>query len=195
MKPSKKVSGLRKVFRVIAFGWSLSPRYVLLNFARSLVKSLLPYIPIYCSYLIIDGLVAGKEASAIMVIVYWMISLTLGLSLLKICLEHLLQAFGQKIRVLIDKRMSEKTFSLSYAQLQDQATLHLMQEAREGSNGYGDLHAFFYGYLPPILEGFMSLVYSTILLSGLFAASTPTKADGWSAFLANPGAPSSSTAS
>jgi ABC-type bacteriocin/lantibiotic exporter with double-glycine peptidase domain len=137
MKAAKKASGLRKVFRVIAFGWSVSPSYVLLSLARSLVKSFIPYVPIYCSYLIIDGLVAKQEASAIMVIVYWMISLTLGLSLLKVYLEHLLQAYGQKIRVLVNRRISEKTFSLSYAQLQDQATLHLIQEAHDGSNGYG----------------------------------------------------------
>jgi ATP-binding cassette subfamily B protein len=186
MKASKKVSGLRKVFRVIAFGWSISPSYVLLSLARSLVKSFIPYIPIYCSYLIIDGLVAKQEASSIMVIVYWMISLTLGLSLLKVYLEHLLQAYGQKIRVLVNRRISEKTFSLSYAQLQDQATLHLIQEAHDGSNGYGDLASFFYDYLPPILEGLLSLVYSTILLSGLFASGTPNQVDGWSAFLVNP---------
>ena len=65
MEPSK--SYFKKNWRVFRFIWSLSPDYFLSYILSFLIQSLFPYIPIYGSALIINGLVAHDSFDSIMV--------------------------------------------------------------------------------------------------------------------------------
>jgi hypothetical protein len=113
-----------------------------------------------------------------MMIVYWMISIDLVVGLAMKGITELLATIYAKLSVLVSKRLSAKTFSLSYEQIEDQETMRLIEMAAEGSNGSGGLDAFM-SNIGMAVEGLSSLVYSCFLLKGLFATGVATRNDGW----------------
>jgi len=185
MDKTRSVPFFKRVLHVLSFAWGLSPAFVLLNILYFLLKSFFPYVVIYCSARIIDAIIAGQGASEIMMIVYWMISIDLVVGLAMKGITELLATIYAKLSVLVSKRLSAKTFSLSYEQIEDQETMRLIEMAAEGSNGSGGLDAFM-SNIGMAVEGLSSLVYSCFLLKGLFATGVATRNDGWTAFLSNP---------
>jgi len=183
MEPSK--SFFKKNWRVFRFIWSLSPGYFLSYVFSFLIQSLFPYIPIYGSALIINGIVAHESFDAIMTIVWWTISVALVVGILQAFFSALLQAWDSKILTEINRRMSKKTHELSYAQLEDNKTLRLMKTADEATNGSGGVPAFMQGFGTAI-KGLSNLVYSIVLLQGIFVIGAPNKNDAWASFLNNP---------
>jgi ATP-binding cassette, subfamily B, bacterial len=183
MQPTK--SYLAKNWRVIHFLFKLSPMYMLSYLLFFLLKSLFPYIAIYGSALIIDALVSGKDAPSILSIVYWMAGVGLLVGIAIGFFTYFLAAWDSKIQEEVNRRTSQKTHEISYAQLEDIKTLRLIQAADEGSNGSGGI-ASYPTTLGMIIQGLSNLVYSTLLLRGLFVSGTPNKVDGWSTFLNNP---------
>lgn len=183
MEPSK--SYFKKNWRVFRFIWSLSPGYFLSYILSFLIQSLFPYIPIYGSALIINGLVAHDSLDSIMNVVWWTISIALVVGILQAFFANLLSAWDNKILAEISRRMSKKTHELSYAQLEDNKTLRLMKAADEATNGSGGVPVFM-AALGSIVKGLSNLVYSIVLLQGVFAVGSPTKNDAWASFLNNP---------
>jgi ATP-binding cassette, subfamily B, bacterial len=183
MEPTKSFA--KKNARVLHFLFSLSPSYVFSYIFYFLLKAFLPYIPIYGGALIIDAVVAGKSVNETMLIVYAMIGTTLGVALLTSFLTYFLQAFDNKILAEVNRMTSKKTHEISYAQLEDIKTLRLIKAADEATNGSGGVPSYMrsIGYL---IEGISSLVYSCLLLQGIFVSGTPSKVDGFSTFLNNP---------
>lgn len=175
----------KRIWHVLRFAWSISPSYVILTLFQSLLKSLFPYVTIFCSAKIIDAIIAGQNASQIMVIVYWLIGIDLVVGLLMKAAHNLSEAIINKCLVTINKRLSAKTYSLSYEQIEDQETMRLIEMASEGTNSSGGLLSFM-SNLGTAIEGLSNLVYSIIFLSGLFAYGTATRNDGLTAFLSNP---------
>ena len=185
MDKTRSVPFFKRVSHVLRFAWGLSPSFVLLNVLYFLLKSFFPYVVIFCSAKIIDAIIAGQTASEIMVIVYWMITVDLVVDLAMRGIMELTTTLYAKISVLVSKKLSAKTFSLSYEQIEDQDTMRLIEMAAEGSNGSGGLDAFM-ANIGMVVEGLSSLIYSCFLLKGLFAVGVATRNDGWTAFLTNP---------
>jgi ATP-binding cassette subfamily B protein len=183
MEPTKSFA--KKNARVLRFLFSLSPMYVLTYLFSDLLRAFLPYIPIYGSALIIDAVVAGKPLNDTLVIVYVMIGTSLIVGLLVAFLASSLQAWDNKILAEINRLTSKKTHEISYAQLEDIKTLRLIKAADESTNGSGGVPSYM-NAIGQVVEGISSLVYSCLLLQGIFYSGTPTKVDGWSNFLNNP---------
>jgi ATP-binding cassette subfamily B protein len=183
MEPSK--SFFKKNIRVIRFLFSLSPAYVLVYILYFLLQAFFPYIPIYGSALIIDGIIASKSTNEIMVIVYAMIGTSLGVGLIMGFLNNLLQAWDTKIHTEINRLTSNKTHEISYAQLEDIKTLRLIKAADEGVNGSGGASSYL-SSVGKVIKGISSVIYSCLLLQGIFRVGNPSKVDGWSNFLNNP---------
>jgi ATP-binding cassette subfamily B protein len=183
MEPSK--SFFVKNNRVLKFIWSLSPWYFLSYVFYFLLESLFPYIPIYGGALIIDAIIAKKALNDIMFIVYLMIGAALVVGVLRLFFKDLLAAWDNKILSQISHKMSHKTYELPYSQLEDNKTLRLMKAADEATNGSGGVPSYMFN-LGQIIQGLSNLVYSCLLLKGLFIKGTPRVDDGWSSFLNNP---------
>lgn len=183
MQPSKSFFVKNK--RVLRFILEISPQYFFGNVANFLLKALLPYIPIVGGALIIDGIVAKQSQSEIMTIVYWMISLSLLVGLLSAFLSDALNAEGEHVLALINDRMSRKTHALSYAQLEDNETLRLLKAADEGANGSGGVQNYI-GNLGAVIGGLSNLVYSFLLLRGIFVSGALSRQDSLGLFLNNP---------
>ncbi|MCI1245274.1 MAG: ABC transporter ATP-binding protein/permease [Bacilli bacterium] len=175
----------KRVFRVFRFAWRISPAFVLLNIAYFLLKSFFPYVVIFCSARIIDAIVAGEGASSIMVIVYWMVGVDFVVGVLMNLTLQLANSCRSKADIKISRLLSEKTYSLSYAQIEDQKTMRLIEMAREGSNGSGGLGAFM-NNIGTAISGLSNLIYSCVLLSGLFVSGLATRNDAWTPLLSNP---------
>ena len=183
MEPTKSFA--KKNARVLRFLFSLSPAYVLAYIFYYLLKAFLPYIPIYGGALIIDAVITGKNYDETMVIVYTMIGTFLGVALLTSFLTYFLQAFDNKILAEINRMTSKKTHEISYAQLEDIKTLRLIKAADEATNGSGGVPAYMQS-IGSLVQGISSLVYSCLLLQGIFQSGVPNQTDGWSVFLNNP---------
>jgi ATP-binding cassette subfamily B protein len=183
MKPTKSV--FKKNLRVLSFIWRLSPWYLFVYVIRFLCQALLPYVSIYGSAKIIDAIIAGEEASRIMIIVYWMIGLTFFLTAASRALFALCQALNARYAAEVTRKMQDKTHTLSYAQAEDQKTMRLLEMASEGSNGSGGVDNYL-AQIGSFISGLSSLILSLWLLSGIFSGGTPKYDDNWGHFLANP---------
>jgi ATP-binding cassette subfamily B protein len=185
MDKQKSVPVFKRLSRVFSFVWKLSPAYVLVYVLLFLLNSLFPYVVIYCSALIIDGILAKETTAQIMVIVYWMIGVDLGVGILIKCLQELLAAWTSKLLLKIQQMLANKTHSLAYEQIEDLDVKRLLEMAEEGCNGSGGIDSFMQN-LGSVIEGTSDLVYSCVLLSTLFKVGTPTINDSLTPFLNNP---------
>ena len=183
MEPTK--SFVKKNARVFRFLFSLSPMYVLSYIFYYLLQAFLPYIPIFGSALIIDAVIAAKPMNDILVIVYAMIGTALGVGLVASFFTYFLQAWDNKILAEVNRLTSKKTHEISYEQLEDIKTLRLIKAADEVTNGSGGIPSYM-SAIGQTVQGISSVVYSCLLLQGIFQVGTPTKVDGWSNFLNNP---------
>lgn len=176
---------LKKIGRVYSFLFHLAPWFVILNIVLGLLSSLFPYVAIYFGAKIIDSIIAANPVSTTMAYVYWMISLDLVLGIAIAALTDYGRTYSSKLNRLLSEKITHKTMSLSYSEIEDQKTLRLIAAAQEGSNGSGGLDSFC-DSLKMSIEKTSNLVYAFILLSALFVAGTPNKADWLGAFLSNP---------
>jgi ATP-binding cassette subfamily B protein len=80
---------------------------------------------------------------------------------------------------------SKKTHEISYEQLEDIKTLRLIKAADESTNGNGGIPSYM-NAIGQVVNGVSSVVYSCLLLQGIFQVGNPSKVDGWSNFLNNP---------
>ncbi len=183
MEPTK--SFRKKTFRVLRFVFSLSPMYVVTYIFYYLLQAFLPYVPIYGSALIIDDVIGNKPLNDILVIVYAMIGISLGVGLLTGFFTYFLQAWDSKIIAEVNRLTSKKTHEISYEQLEDIKTLRLIKAADEGANGNGGVPSFM-AAIGQLVQGASSVIYSCLLLKGIFQVGTPNKIDDWSNFLNNP---------
>lgn len=174
-----------KTFRVFRFLFEIAPGYFFIYLFNALLQSLFPYIAVYGSALILDAIIQHQETSAIMTIVYWMIAVALLVGILIRIFGEWINAYDNRIHTIIARKMSAKTYTLGYAQIEDQKTLRLLQAADDAANGSGGLPSFM-ANMGLAIQGLSSLVYSIVLLRGIFVWATPIAGDQLSAFLANP---------
>jgi ATP-binding cassette subfamily B protein len=176
---------IKKLSHVYSFVFSLAPFYFCISILSGLVSSLFPYISIYFSAKIIDSIIATNPVQTTLIYVYWLISLNMIVGTLKAGLADYRLAYQSKLQRELSEKITRKSMSLSYEDIENQETLRLIAAAKEGSNGSGDLSDFV-DALANAIEAFSNLVYAIVLLSGLFVASSPTTIDAWSSFLMVP---------
>lgn len=183
MQPSKNF--FVRLSRSFRFAWRISPLTVFVHLVDGLLKSLFPYISIYCGALIIDALIAGKDAGSVMVIVYWMVALNFVVGLTLHFLKVSEDALDQRCLNRIQKLKVLKTSSFSYAQAEDEETRKMLQSAEDNANSSGGISSLL-NDLSGLLNGVSNVVYSFVLLGGIFSSADHAPVDGFDNFLANP---------
>lgn len=137
--------------------------------AKNIIQATLPYIHILFGYLILDGIIAGDSSSDIMKNLYWMIGLNLGLGLLHSFLTRLLNVKTEYIHHATKAEIARKAQTLDYEELEKKESLDLLRRAEEGINSNGGIPSFC-NTIGSLITHTITIVYSILLLSGLFIA-------------------------
>jgi len=159
----------RKTLRVLKVVKDSSKGYLIVFILQAIVSSIFPYVAIFFSYLIIDGIVDGIGKSHILTYAYLMIGINLLLGVITHILKYYNGIFSVELQYNLDTKIAEKTFNLDFGLLEDNKTMQMIQKAEEGCNGNGGPKRYCEFVLSGLLSSILSVIYSIILLSGLLA--------------------------
>lgn len=157
--------------RAIKHMFLLSRRYCLSTVAGSIVTSLMPYVPIYFSAKLIDGLAAGEGIEVLALYA----SLTVGLVALLSLLNGWITVqndLGSKEQARgLDWVYAEKAMGMSYASIEDREVNLLRERIRyESQTGYG---LYWLIHFFRALAGYVVQIAASVSLSvSFFAVST-----------------------
>lgn len=141
---------------------------------QSIFSSIFPYVTIFFTYLIIDGIVDNLPKSEILIYAYWMIGINLAIGIIRNILHYYNKIYTAELSYNLDRKIASKTFELDYALLEDNKTMKLIEMAEEGCNGNGG-PASYCGYvLSGMLSSILSIIYGGVLLLGLFVVKNTT---------------------
>ncbi len=167
MKETNLLKTIGKTIHVLKVVKSSSKGYFYVFILEAITNSIFPYIAIYFTYLIIDGIVVSLPSNELLVYVYWMIGLNLVLGVLRNVLRYYHKLFAVELQYHLDNRIAKKSFDIDYDLLEDNETMKLITMAEEGCNGNGGLTDYCQNVLGGILSSVLSILYSVILLLGL----------------------------
>ena len=167
MKDISLLGNLKKTINVIKVIYASSKGFFFVFIGQAIVTSVFPYVTIFFTYLIIDGIVDNISKTELMSYVYWMIGLNLALGIITNILTYYNSVYSVELNYNLDNKIASKTFELDYALIEDNETMKMIEMAEEGCNGNGGTKYYCEYVLSGILSSVLSIVYGTILLSGL----------------------------
>lgn len=157
-----------KAFHILGIVHSVSKIYFYSFIIKAIIKSILPYVTIFFTYLILDGIIDGIDKVIILRYVLIMISLNFLLTLLNHIFDYLAKKNIVDVNYNLDNKIALKTFDIDYDVVEDAETMSLIQKAKDGSNGHGGIKQYCEYIIDNILASFLSIIYGIIILSGLF---------------------------
>lgn len=155
------------VKKVLALTHRIVPGYIIFLLTTKMMAAAQPFIGIYCTSLILDGLIHLDRFESIFKTVLIMIALDSLLVLIRWRLEGINWVKRHELTQKINKMLSIKTMEIDFDILEKHETLDLVKKAKEGANSYGDIGAFC-NNLADIIEKLATIVYSVALLVPLF---------------------------
>lgn len=155
------------VKKVLALTHRIVPGYIIFLLTTKMMAAAQPFIGIYCTSLILDGLIHLDKFESIFKTVLIMIALDSLLVLIRWRLEGINWVKRHELAQKINKMLSIKTMEIDFDILEKHETLDLVKKAKEGANSYGDIGAFC-NNLADIIEKLATIVYSVALLVPLF---------------------------
>lgn len=162
------IENLKKTIHIIKLIYGTSKGFLYVFVLQSIFSSLFPYVSIFFTYLIIDGIVDNIPQSDIMVYVSWMIGINLVIGIIRNVLKYRNEVYSVELDHNLDRKISIKTFELDYAMIEDNETMKLIEMAEEGCRGNGGLKYYCEYVLSGILSSILSIFYGGFLLLGLF---------------------------
>lgn len=159
------------VKKVLALTHRIVPGYIIFLLTTKMMAAAQPFIGIYCTSLILDGLIHLDRFESIFKTVLIMIALDSLLVLIRWRLEGINWVKRHELIQKINKMLSIKTMEIDFDILEKHETLDLVKKAKEGANSYGDIGAFC-NNLADIIEKLATIVYSVALLVPLFIPKT-----------------------
>ncbi|QVK20989.1 ABC transporter ATP-binding protein [Mycoplasmatota bacterium] len=182
-----KVKGnFSKTINVLKVAFKLSKGYFYVFILQSFFTAVFPYVSIFFTYLLIDGIVNNIPRIELMFYVYWMIGLNLIISIIRNYLNYLNKTYTVELNYNLDNKIALKSFEIDYATLEDNSTMKLIQMAEEGCAGNGGIKVYCEYVLSGILSSVLSLVFGITLLFGLLQSKDITSANSLITFLNNP---------
>ena len=140
---------------------------VLVCFLKSILQASIPFINIVYSAKILDGLLLDGNKSNVLHDLYWMVGVNLVIGMIVTILNRQFIVYTETINLQIRQYVALKALQLDYEQMETKETMALLHKASEGANANGGMGDF----LERIGNGvsqIASLVYSMVILSGLF---------------------------
>ncbi len=149
--------------------YSLSRRYFYFLISASVVKAVMPYIPIWFSARLIDALAAGAPLATLVTYA----ALTVGLSTVLGVLQHWLNAQkavgSSEVMARHEWKYAEKAMHLSYSSIEDRDVMLLSERIKAETNtGY---NIFYLVSAVEKLTGSATQIIASIALTASFFAS------------------------
>ena len=177
---------LHALWRAVKLTQKLEPKMLPLLACSALCEAANPFVGLYFSARIVDGLLSGAAAETIVPLILW----TLGLTLF----FHLLGKGLSRAREVVEERLYYRELHLvdavflktDYENLENPCIQNLARDYREGVNMRGANLAYALGddSLRPLLQGAFTIVFAAVFALPLFFAGGDAAAHP---FLAGPG--------
>ena len=155
------------ISKVLNLTHRIVPGYITFVFIVKLIAAGQPFVSIYFSSLILDGLFRLDSFESIFKNVIIMISIDSVLVLIRWGLELINWVKKHELTQRINKMMVDKTMGLDFDILEKHETLDLYKKAQDGIQTGGDIRVFI-DNLAGLVEKISTIVYSLILLIPLF---------------------------
>ena len=155
------------VSKVLNLTHRIVPGYITFVFIVKLIAAGQPFVSIYFSSLILDGLFRLDSFESIFKNVIIMISIDSVLVLIRWGLELINWVKKHELTQRINKMMVDKTMGLDFDILEKHETLDFYKKAQDGIQTGGDIRVFI-DNLAGLVEKISTIVYSLILLIPLF---------------------------
>lgn len=160
----KNKSNLRKVFSLM---FKLQPGLFPSILMFHCIQGSLIFINLIFSSRILDMIIARQTLEEIMKQVFLLVGINLVLVLSHHAFEKIAIVKKRLLNVQIYQMICKKTLGIDYEVLEKKDTLEMIQRAEEGMKSHGDTGAFC-DSLGWLIEGISCIVYSTVLMVGLF---------------------------
>ncbi len=161
---NKKTGTVKKV---LTLTHRIVPGYIIFLITTKMLAAAQPFINIYFSSLILDGLIQKSPFEVIFKSALIMIALDSLLVLIRWRLEGINWVKRHELIHKINKMLSIKTMEIDFDILEKHETLDLVKKAKEGAGSYGDIGAFCEN-LAGVIEKVSTIIYSVVLLVPLF---------------------------
>lgn len=177
-----KPNNINTVMKVIKMVKKLKPGYLIIILLTKLIAAADPFIKIILGSIILDKVIKKDTVSDIMFYVCILIACNCISSLSRWGLEAILVVQKRIITGRINQMICERSLALDYDILEKKETLEMIQKANEGIQSHGDIGEFCeqLGYL---IERLCRIIYSIILLIGLFIPVMTVQTKGISEFM------------
>ncbi len=166
-KQSNKESARGTVRKVLSLTHKLIPGYITFLLIVKMMAAAQPFIQIYFSSLILDGLLRLDSFDSIFRNVLIMIGLDSLLVLIRWRLEGINWVKKHELTQKINKMLTDKTMEIDFDILEKHETLDTLKKAKDGITTTGDIRSFC-DNLAGIIEKLTTIVYSVVLLIPLF---------------------------
>ncbi len=173
------------VRKVLSLAHRIVPGYITFVLIVRLIAAGQPFVSIYFSSLILDGLFRLDSFESIFKNVLIMLCIDSVLVLIRWGLELINWVKKHELTQRIYKMLVDKTMDLDFDILEKHETLDMYKKAKDGSTAGGDIRLFI-DNLAGLVEKVSTIVYSLVLLIPLFiprAASEVGSLTGLGSFL------------
>ncbi len=164
----------------------LSPGFIFCHVLKAVLSSLLPFVNIIFSYLILDGLIIGTNKETLYLQISIMISLDLAIGLLLIVINYFIKKKSTALYFNLSNTISMKAINIDYELQEKQEVMDLIKKAEEGINGTGDFDHYLNQIFNSFLSNALKILSASILLIGLFKIYNDSYNTSLSRFLNNP---------
>ena len=155
------------VSKVLNLTHRIVPGYIIFVLIVRLIAAGQPFVSIYFSSLILDGLFRMDSFESIFKNVLIMLCIDSALVLIRWGLELINWVKKHELTQKINKMLVDKTMSLDFDILEKHETLDMYKKAKDGMTAGGDIRVFI-DNLAGLVEKIATIVYSLVLLVPLF---------------------------
>jgi ATP-binding cassette subfamily B protein len=163
----KSVNTKGTVWKVLSLTHRLSPGYLLFIVVLKMMAAAQPFIRIFFTSLILDGLLRLDSFESIFRNVIIMLCLDNALVLVRWRLEGINWVKRFELDHKVNKMLTEKTMDLDFDILEKHETLDMLKKAKDGMTASGDIGTFC-NHFAEIIEKLTSMIYSVAIIVPLF---------------------------
>ena len=155
------------VSKVLNLTHRIVPGYITFVFMVKMIAAFQPFVSIYFSSLILDGLFRLDPFETIFKNVIIMLVIDSVLVLIRWGLELINWVKKLELMQKVNKMLVDKTMDLDFDILEKHETLDMYKKAKDGMTAGGDIRSFI-DNLAGLIEKISTIVYSLVLLVPLF---------------------------
>ena len=159
---------MKKTIKILKLIKKIEPGFIFTSIINGIFKSLFPFVNIIFSYLLIDGLINNLDKNVLYNYVFIMVILNLIIKIIIDVTNYFTVIHKNNITFSLRFNLALKSYEIDYEQLEDKKIMSMIKKADEGSNSNGGLSSYIFILFENLLNYFLQIVYSIILLLGLF---------------------------